>query len=254
MAVGCIDERLRTEHGEPDARAVGHRRRDQRAELHTVDVHRLRPPGTDRDRALEIGRCHGDRGSAKDDEPVAGAEAGPVAKRLDERRVERDGNGHRADEAFAREGHGLTGGGERGRMPDGETVDGGDANVARVLELVHERRQVTLRDLLLEDRRAGEPGRLALRAVESLLVGGDDCAEAGLETRVDPPRLTLAGDAREAPVGGRDRKQRKQQEVDDELDLEAAYCAIALHQRSPIRRSSQRMFKDPTPFADTSFE
>src|SRR4051812_43929616 len=139
-------------------------------------------------------------------------------------------------------------------MADGEAVDGGDANVARVLEQVHERRQVTRFDRLLEDRCAGKTPCLALCPVEPLLVGGNDRAQAGLEARVDAPRLALSGDARESPEGRGDREQREKQEVDDKLDLEAPYCAISPHQRSPIRRSSLTMFKGRPLLADTSFE
>ena len=88
-------------------------------------------------------------------------------------------------------------------------------------------RQVAGLELSLERREAGEPCRLALGAVDSLLVGGDHRAKAGLQAGVDLPRLALPRHARESPEGGSHRQEREQQEVDEELDLEATHGASA---------------------------
>ena len=63
--------------------------------------------------------------------------------------------------------------------------------------------------------------------------------------RVDAPRLALACNRREAPERGRDREEREQQEIRNELDLEAAHSG-------PVHLLL--MLKVPAPAADTSFE
>ena len=67
----------------------------------------------------------------------------------------------------------------------------------------------------------------------------------GLEARVDPPRLALPRHLREPPEGGPDRQQRQEQEIDDELDLEATHDSLPHVRRCssvgaflPIPRSS----------------
>ena len=67
-----------------------------------------------------------------------------------------------------------------------------------------------------------EGGRLARRFGEILVVRRDGGAQAGLELRVDAPHLALLRDRAEPPERGRRRQEREQDEVRDELELEAS--------------------------------
>src|SRR5581483_2973265 len=117
---------------------------------------------------------------------------------LQESAVEGDGDAHGSYEPPARDDRDLARRREARRPADREAVDRMHLDVARVLEQVDEARQVARLDLPLEDRRPGDRGCFALRAVEPLLVVREHRAEAGLQPGVDAPRLALAGDAREA--------------------------------------------------------
>ena len=241
-----VDQRLRAHNCEAHAREIGDGRRDERAETVVAYRDRFRLPGADVHRPRDEGRRRRDNAVvAHDHERVGGAEAGARAQDVGERPVERDRDRDGADEALPRDDRDLARRRERRRLADAEPVDRRHGDVARRLEPVVDGRQVPALELPLERRQACEPRGLALGAVDALLVGGEHGAEPGLEARVDLSRLALAGNAREPPEGGGHRQEREQQEVEEELDLEAT------HRES---LACPRIFKSRIPSADTSFE
>ena len=147
-----------------------------------------------------------------------------MPKLVDERRVEGNGDGDVADEPAAARPRRLAGRTEDGRTADDKAVDRGDGDAAlRVQHLLEAREVAAPRDrcwkMIPCDR-----GRLLLGRVQR--GPGSDASRdrmPGLDACVDLPRLALPRDLREPPEGGPDRQQRKQQEIDDELDLEATH-------------------------------
>ena len=85
----------------------------------------------------------------------------------------------------------------------------------------------------------------AWAAFDPVLVGREERPHPGLDPRVDPARLALPRDLGEAPEGCPDRKQGEQQEIDDELDLEATHDSVP---------HPPTIFKCRALSADTSFE
>ena len=89
----------------------------------------------------------------------------------------------------------------------------------------------------------GEPVSLPLRAVDPLLVGGENRAEPGLQPCVGLSRLALARTAVK-PQKAATIAAREQKEVGDELELEATTAA-------PFIFENVQAFPSR---ADTSFE
>ena len=153
---------------------------------------------------------------------VARREPRSLPHRVDERLVERDVAVDRPDQPDAREDLHEPLPCERRRRTDVERVAGGeDVDPRRVAQHVRQHREVPLLELDLEGAVARERLRRGLRVVETPLVRRQRRAETGLQARVDAPRLALPGDRREPPERGRNRQQREQHEIEDELDFEA---------------------------------
>ena len=223
--VGRVDQRLRAEHGEANVGTIAGRRRNESPVALAGHADRLCPSGRERDRAVHVRRGRHDLRSFERDENVRRREPGARAHRVDERHVVRDVAVDGADEAYAREDLDLALRGESRRRADLERVGGADdIDPGRVAQRLPQVGDVHALELDLEGAVAGERLRRALRRVELLLVRGEGRAEACLETGVDAARLALSRDRREPPEGGRDREQREQHEVDDQLDLETPQC------------------------------
>ena len=115
-----------------------------------------------------------------------------------------------------------------------------DVQIRRVAQHRGERREVQRLEIDLERAIPRELHRRGLRGVGPLLVAGDRGAQPSLQACVDPPRLALPGHRGEAPERRGDRQQREQQEVDDELELEATRCydphPVKIQGQAPSRR------------------
>src|SRR5207244_6384566 len=118
-------------------------------------------------------------------------------------------------------------GGELGDDPDPEAAWRDDAQLRVVSEDADEREPVPGGERVLELRSARELRGRARDAVELLAVDAERGAEPGREARVDEPRLAARGHAGETPEQRGKRKQREQQEIPDELDLEAREAILA---------------------------
>ena len=86
-----------------------------------------------------------------------------------------------------------------------------------------QRRSVAVHQGLLEPRIARQARGGAVRRDELVLVGRQRRTQPGLQACVDPPRLAPGRNRRESPESGRQRQQRQQQEIGDELDFETSH-------------------------------
>src|SRR5205823_9918457 len=112
----------------------------------------------------------------KDDERIRPCKSAPLAESAYERLVERHRHGDVPDDPLPREYGRLSSRGEDGRTPDEEAVDRTDGDRMRIreqLDHVDQAPQVAFFELSLEYRCLGDPRRLVLGRVETLLIGGE---------------------------------------------------------------------------------
>ena len=114
--------------------------------------------------------------------------------------------------------------GEPGTRPDVQVARSGhDVDVFRPAQQGRQRRHVLLEQAELESAVSRELLRPVLSRLHLLLVGRERRAQARLEPRVDTTRLARSGHRGEPPEGDRQRDQRQQDEVRDELGFEATH-------------------------------
>ena len=142
---------------------------------------------------------------------------------VDERTVERQRGDHRAPDSPWADEVDLPLRSHRIAPPDAESAGSLDGQVRPPLEHALQRRPVTSHERALEHRVARKCRRAVSRRGELLLVGGKGGAQPGLQARIHPPCLASRRDGRKTPEGGRQGKQREQQEVGDELDFETSH-------------------------------
>ena len=99
--IGCVDERLRGQDGEPRPRYPWQRRCDESAVAGSCEVDRRAAPRLDRDPPAQRRRGRGNARSLEQNEDVAGVERGTAPQTLHEPRVERD-RGHDLAQAARR--------------------------------------------------------------------------------------------------------------------------------------------------------
>ena len=209
--------------------------RDQRPVPDATECHGLHLARRRGDRAGEAARPDDDPAVPEEDERVARVEPGAIAELREERRGERNPGDDGAqqpvwadhlDAPLGREPRAAAGAHPTGRL---------DRDVRGAADRALDRLAVVARKRALERRAARQRPRGVLRRDEPLLIRGECGVEAGLQARVHEPRLAVLRDGRKPGEGGRERQERKQQEIDDELQLEAAH---------------RLSFKTPAPSAD----
>ena len=137
--------------------------------------------------------------------------------------VERDVCDDGADPAETRHDVHAATGGDVLRPADGETERRADVEIGRVAQRPGEVVAVTADQFGLERPVARERRRRPPRGVQAFVVRDERGAQAGLQARVDAPRLAFRGHGGEAPEGRRQWQQREEQEITDELELEASH-------------------------------
>ena len=219
--VGGVDQSLWRQDGEPRRGHFREHRPGERPVPGARYLHRRTPPRRHGDLTVKRRRRRHDPRSLEQHENVAGVERRTAAKALDEADIERN---RRHDLAEATRSHDDVDG-----QPSRETRQSARAkstcadDIQRRLmgEDPSQRPAVLALERALQRSRAREPLCFRLRPVGPLLVERKRGAKR-LLAQGDLSRPAGAGHRAEPPVRGRQRDEREQDEIRNELELEAA--------------------------------
>src|SRR6266540_5379097 len=221
--VGGVDTSLRANDAERRAGLFVERAGDECAVARAAQRDRAWLPGEQVQATLDTTRTGDDPSALCEDDVIVALQPGADLQPADESRVERHG-GDDGTSRPARPDHGdLALRGRRVALADAEAARSLHAQARLAPKQTLERRAVALQQRSLEGRIPGEPGGGGICGDKLILVAGQRGPEARLQAGVHPPRLTPACDGRKTPERRREREERQQQKVGNELDFETTH-------------------------------